>query len=80
MRTFFAVLLIATAAAIDGAAAEPYYPWCIRYGAYASTNCGFVSDQQCRGTIGGNGDMCVPNPFYVGADKPYRSARKRVRN
>ena len=49
------------------------YPWCARYD-WTTTNCGFVSLQQCLATISGIGGRCELNPFYK-APPP----RKRVR-
>ena len=40
------------------------YPWCARYD-WTTTNCGFVSLQQCLATISGIGGRCEQNPRYV---------------
>jgi hypothetical protein len=41
------------------------YPWCARYD-WTTSNCGFVSFQQCLATISGIGGRCEPNPRYAG--------------
>ncbi len=40
------------------------YPWCARYD-WTTSNCGFVSFQQCLATIQGIGGRCEQNPRYV---------------
>ena len=37
----------------------------------ASTNCGFLTIEQCRASVSGVGGFCVPNQFY----NPRRSAK-----
>ena len=49
------------------------YPWCARYD-WTTSNCGFVSFQQCLATIYGIGGRCEPNPRYV---PPSSKRRKR---
>lgn len=49
-------------------AASREYPWCARYD-WTTTNCGFVSFQQCLATISGIGGRCEPNPRYVAEPK-----------
>ena len=48
------------------------YPWCARYD-WTTSNCGFVSFQQCLATIQGIGGRCEQNPRYV----PPPQRRKR---
>ena len=36
-------------------------PWCANY-SDKSTNCGFVTFQQCEADISGVGGFCAPNP------------------
>ena len=61
-------LAIPGAVALLLAAAAPAqareYPWCARYD-WTTSNCGFVSLQQCLATISGIGGRCEPNPRYV---------------
>jgi hypothetical protein len=47
------------------------YPWCARYD-WTTTNCGFVSFQQCLATISGIGGRCEPNPRYVATQQRRR--------
>ena len=51
--------------------ADPY-AWCAEYGGGrgGGRNCYFVTLEQCRWTISGNGGMCTPNPFYDRARQP----------
>ena len=58
----FAILLGMPLAATPAAARE--YPWCARYD-WSTTNCGFVSFQQCLATISGIGGRCEQNPRFV---------------
>ncbi len=76
LATFTALPVFAPSAS---AAIE--YPWCAQYGDnHGGTNCGFVTLEQCRWTISGNGGFCVQNPFYSGpVDESPRANRKRPR-
>jgi hypothetical protein len=40
-----------------------------------SSNCGFVTLQQCQATVSGIGGFCVRNQFYTGPDRTTGSAR-----
>jgi len=70
MRMLFAIAatLVATAA-VDGATnaaqADPYR-WCAQYSSKGARNCYFVTLEQCRAAIAGNGGFCEPNTFYDG--------------
>jgi hypothetical protein len=48
-------------------AADPY-KWCAVYGGSegGSTNCYFMTLDQCRATVSGTGGFCTPNGFYDG--------------
>ena len=74
MRMTFAVLLTvfsaATGVTIGPAHADPYR-WCAQYGGRGGTNCYFVTIEQCRAAIAGNGGFCTPNNFYDG--RPVRT-------
>ena len=59
---FGAALLVLTITPAAAQARE--YPWCARYG-WTTSNCGFVSFQQCLATIRGIGGRCEQNPRYV---------------
>lgn len=43
------------------------YPWCAYYGGQmgGSSNCGFVSFEQCMRTLSGMGGFCARNNQYV---------------
>jgi hypothetical protein len=61
----FAILL---AAAGDTARADPYR-WCSVYSSGeegGSSNCYFMTLEQCRANVSGIGGFCTPNPFYDG--------------
>jgi hypothetical protein len=48
-----------------GSAAAQNYPWCAQYGTRDSfTNCGFVTFEQCRAAVFGNGGTCQRNPMF----------------
>ena len=61
---FLTLLVPATVRAYD----LPYdpYPWCANYGgdASGSSNCGFLTLEQCRATVSGIGGYCDHNQFY----------------
>ncbi len=66
ISALFAILLATPLASTPAAARE--YPWCARYD-WTTTNCGFVSFQQCLATISGIGGRCEQNPRYVAAPR-----------
>jgi hypothetical protein len=49
---------------INHGQADPYR-WCAEYGG-GGTNCYFVTLDQCRAAISGNGGFCRQNGFYDG--------------
>ena len=64
MRIAIAALFtIIVASAVEPAHADPYR-WCAQYGGRGATNCYFVTLDQCRAAISGNGGFCAPNNFY----------------
>jgi hypothetical protein len=73
-------IVVAGAAAGTGAQAQNY-PWCAQYSGSmgGTTNCGFISFDQCMATVRGVGGFCMPNNVYVppGA-APQSRARKTV--
>jgi len=73
-----AVLLCAFALANSPAQADPYR-WCAAYGGDAggSSNCGFITIEQCRATVSGIGGFCEPNQFYTGPDEATSKKTKR---
>jgi hypothetical protein len=73
MRLVFAALLttIALSSGASTANALPYdpYPWCAEYGGGGrggGTNCYFMTYEQCRWALSGNGGLCRRNLFYTG--------------
>src|SRR5262245_57379309 len=52
-----AIVLMLVAAGV--ASADPY-KWCAVDSSSGGTNCGFVTIEQCRATIGGRGGACEP--------------------
>jgi hypothetical protein len=71
-----ASLLLST---ISYASADPYR-WCAVYSREGgSTNCYFVTLNQCQAAVSGNGGFCRANPFYTGADWRRRPATFGVR-
>jgi len=81
MRRLLAATFLAAVPALvapDAGKADPY-KWCAVYGSGmgGASNCGFITLEQCRATISGNGGFCEPNQFYTGpAEAPVRRARK----
>jgi len=69
MRIAFAALLALLASAtIEPTKADPYH-WCAKYaggGFGGGTNCYFITIEQCRAALLGNGGFCEPNTFYDG--------------
>jgi hypothetical protein len=65
----FAICLAVPLAPTSAVARE--YPWCARYD-WTTTNCGFVSFQQCLATISGIGGRCEQNPRYVAGPRRQR--------
>jgi hypothetical protein len=82
LRRFVTAIVTVVAFSISfgaTASADPY-KWCAVYGGRDGgngTNCGFVTLEQCRATISGNGGDCEINQFYTGPDeKPAKRKRK----
>jgi hypothetical protein len=72
MRIIISALAILMCNLIS-ASADPYR-WCAEYGnrgGGGGTNCYFVTWEQCRAAISGNGGLCRPNLFYTGPDRVY---------
>ena len=80
------LLAVGAFTSADSAKADPYR-WCAQYGTSNDngTNCYFVTLEQCRAAISGNGGFCVHNNFYNGApvttaeDGPRRSRSRAPR-
>jgi hypothetical protein len=76
-RTLLAFAVLGVGLLSQPAQADPYR-WCAQYGGGRSgggTNCYFMTLQQCRAAISGNGGFCRPNPFYTGDGRSRRSSR-----
>ena len=75
-------LLGASIALLAGSAVQPAhadpYRWCAQYGGRnGGTNCYFVTYEQCRAALSGNGGFCNPNPFYDG--RPVTTPEEAIR-
>ena len=66
MRFIFGIIFAFTIAACNAShvRADPYR-WCAQY-ERGGTNCYFVTLEQCRAAISGNGGFCRENGFYDG--------------
>jgi hypothetical protein len=66
MRLFLSALAIfAAVVCLEKPADAQGYPWCAYYDVWGgSTNCGFVTYQQCLATVRGVGGSCGPNPSF----------------
>jgi hypothetical protein len=76
--------LVTLLAGFNATAKADPYPWCAVYGMEdsGSTNCYFMTLQQCQATISGVGGFCTRNNFYDGrpvgsAEDANRRAKKR---
>jgi Protein of unknown function (DUF3551) len=80
MRVLLCVAgILAVAGAMSTPAQAQNYPWCavLNVGDWSS-NCGFVTEQQCRASVSGIGGFCMRNTTYVppeGAPAPRRRGR-----
>jgi hypothetical protein len=80
-------LIIATLAATilmgfaSGTTRADPYQWCANYGPdEGSTNCYFITLQQCQAAVSGVGGFCARNNFYDGRaeeDPAPRRSKKR---
>jgi hypothetical protein len=68
MRLITVTLLALTATTAAASAQADPYRWCAHYGGEdgGGNNCYFMTLEQCRWAISGNGGYCGPNPFYTG--------------
>ena len=74
------VTVVVVGISFGGTASADPYKWCAVYDMWGgSTNCGFVTLEQCRATISGIGGSCELNQFYTGPnEKPTKRTRKRL--
>jgi hypothetical protein len=56
--------------------AEVTYPWCADYSLQGSSNCGFVTYQQCMAALSGNGGWCRANPMFQPGPPPSYTPRR----
>jgi Protein of unknown function (DUF3551) len=83
MRIFLLMLASSImAAAIATPAKAQDYPWCeyLSGGMGGSTNCGFVSWEQCMESVRGNGSDCRINTQYTPPAGPHQTTRKPQKN
>jgi hypothetical protein len=74
MKPVVLMLAVIAMTSVAGARAEAQnYPWCAYYGGQmgGSSNCGFVSFQQCLATLSGMGGFCDRNTQYVPPPGPH---------
>jgi hypothetical protein len=65
MRTALAIAVSALPFVLTPASAQAQnYPWCAEYGMQGTSNCGFVTAQQCMAALSGNGGYCAQNPMF----------------
>lgn len=79
-----ALIVPANGPVSQAAPADPY-PWCAVYGLGdegGSSNCYFMTLEQCRAAISGAGGFCSRNTFYNPKpsvpDEPVRRSRDRT--
>jgi hypothetical protein len=83
MRTLLTLLFtpVVMILAVPAAHAQynPPYAWCAEYsgGRGGSTNCGFVTLQQCQATVSGIGGFCRENLFPPPGYTPSRSNKRQ---
>ncbi len=73
-----AAIVIATVL-FGGRAEAQNYPWCAQYGGGMGgiISCGFVSYDQCMGTVRGMGGFCILNNTYVPPPGPHSGPAAR---
>lgn len=76
----FTALAAGTMAMTTQSKADPYR-WCAIYGIFEGgvENCYFVTIEQCRAAISGNGGYCRPNLRYDGIPYDGEPRRRRAR-
>lgn len=77
VTTFAALALLIAGAMTDTARAQADpYRWCALYsGRAGSSNCYFLTLDQCQAAVSGVGGFCQPNPFFTGNEPQRRSRR-----
>ena len=65
MRISLAMTMAALPLLLMPASAQAQnYPWCAEYGMQGTSNCGFVTVEQCMAALSGNGGYCAQNPMF----------------
>jgi Protein of unknown function (DUF3551) len=78
MRLLLIIVITVGAAIVFGSSAEAQnYPWCAEGYKDGSTNCGFVTLQQCQDTVRGSGGFCMQNNTYRALPGPHASVQRR---
>jgi uncharacterized protein DUF3551 len=78
MRLVIAAIALLMASSAAGAAQADPYRWCAEgLGQSGSSNCYFLTLEQCRASASGLGGICVPNGFYTAPAEPASRAVKR---
>ena len=76
--TILAVSIALTAAPTRAQRYDPAFPVCLYVVAFGITpyyRCSYTTMDQCRASA--NGQMCILNPYYVGATVPVRRNNRR---
>ncbi len=69
-KTLAMTAFLFAVASATSAKADPYR-WCAQdMGQSGSSNCYFLTLEQCRAAVSGAGSFCTPNTFYTGSDSP----------
>ena len=76
-RNIAVAAVVLALAPVAGAKADPYR-WCAQgIGQSGSSNCYFLTLEQCQAAVSGAGAFCTPNTFYTGPDAPAAPRTKR---
>jgi Protein of unknown function (DUF3551) len=80
---FMSLFALIAGSAVAPAQGDPYR-WCSIYTGEngGSSNCYFVTLEQCRANVSGIGGFCQPSPFYRGeatTDDELRRKKRRHR-
>ena len=69
VATFLATAVVATAEDANAQRRYPEYPWCAQM-ANSIRDCRYVTLDQCRATVSGDGGNCERNLRYRGGPPP----------
>jgi hypothetical protein len=77
MRVMFIVVaLIGLLGGARTGEARAWFPWCARYVAGISSDCGYVSHDQCMRTVSGVSGFCTQNAMPPPPGPPPRRQRR----